>query len=179
MGIECLCISVLREVSGPRVKLVDCKSALKPTVVYTADRSKALVPGVALTLCSFVVWFYKVIYIKSCPFIFSVLLALRLSCFGKSLCTFRTFVCFKLVDLRLFPFPLGVRDWLRLVIVSLPGLFFLPFIHRDSSFFERDVTLLFLFVYNIVLVLRFVMWRSLDFYLTFLCYILSFFYSNQ
>ena len=30
------------------------------------------------------------------------------------------------VGLRLFPFPLGVRDWLRLMILALPGLFFLP-----------------------------------------------------
>ena len=43
------------------------------------------------------------------------------------LCNVHAYVCFALVDLCLFPLPLGVRDWLRLVIVALPGLFFLPF----------------------------------------------------
>ena len=43
-----LCISVLRVASGPRVKLVSCKSALnppppQPPVVYSTDRSKAVV----------------------------------------------------------------------------------------------------------------------------------------
>ena len=42
------------------------------------------------------------------------------------LCAFHVFVCFVLVGLCLFPLPLGVRDWLQLVIVALPGLFFLP-----------------------------------------------------
>ena len=34
MRTEFLCISVLRITSGPRVKLVSCKSALNPPVVY-------------------------------------------------------------------------------------------------------------------------------------------------
>ena len=42
------------------------------------------------------------------------------------LCAFRAFVCFARIVLCLFPFPLGVGNWLRLVIVALPGLFFLP-----------------------------------------------------
>ena len=41
MRTEFLCISVLRVVSGPRVKLAGCKSALNPPVVYYTDRSKA------------------------------------------------------------------------------------------------------------------------------------------
>ena len=50
---EFLCISVLRVALGPRVKLASCKSALIPTppplpppppVVYSTDRSKAVVP---------------------------------------------------------------------------------------------------------------------------------------
>ena len=48
MRIEFLCISVLRVASGPRVKLVSCKSALTPPppprVVCSTDRSKAVVP---------------------------------------------------------------------------------------------------------------------------------------
>ena len=41
MRTEFLCISLLRAASGPRMKLAGCKSALNPTVVYSADRSKA------------------------------------------------------------------------------------------------------------------------------------------
>ena len=58
-----LCISVLREASGPRVKLAGCKSALTlpfppPTVVISTDRSKMVVLVLFLlfvALCSFVV----------------------------------------------------------------------------------------------------------------------------
>ena len=39
-----LCISVLRIALGPRVKLASCKSNLTPQVVYSNDRSKAVVP---------------------------------------------------------------------------------------------------------------------------------------
>ena len=55
MQIECLCISVLRAASGPRMKLVDRKSALNPTMFYTADRSKAMVP--VLLLLYVALWF--------------------------------------------------------------------------------------------------------------------------
>ena len=40
MRTEFLCISVLKVASGPRVKLVDYKSALIIPLVYTPDRSK-------------------------------------------------------------------------------------------------------------------------------------------
>ena len=43
MRTEFLCISVLRVASGPRVKLASCRSALNPPVVFSADRSKAVV----------------------------------------------------------------------------------------------------------------------------------------
>ena len=43
MGTDFLCVSVLRVASGPRVKLASCKSALIPPVVYSTDRSKAVV----------------------------------------------------------------------------------------------------------------------------------------
>ena len=47
MQTEFLCISVLRVASGPRMKLASCKSALNPPppppVVYSTDRSKAVV----------------------------------------------------------------------------------------------------------------------------------------
>ena len=43
MRTEFLCISVLRVASGPRVELASCKSALNPPVVFSTDRSKAVV----------------------------------------------------------------------------------------------------------------------------------------
>ena len=43
MRTERLRVSVLRIASGPRVKLVSCKSALNPPVVYSTCRSKAVV----------------------------------------------------------------------------------------------------------------------------------------
>ena len=42
-------------------------------------------------------------------------------------CAFRTFVYFAGVGLCLFSFPLCARDWLRLVIMALPGPFYLPY----------------------------------------------------
>ena len=48
MRIDYLCISVLRVVSGPRVKLANCKIALNPRVVYSTERSKAMVPVLVL-----------------------------------------------------------------------------------------------------------------------------------
>ena len=55
MRTEFLCVSVLRVASGPRVKLASCKSALNPPVVYSTDRSKAVVP--VLVLLFVTLWF--------------------------------------------------------------------------------------------------------------------------
>ena len=55
MRTEFLCISVLRVASGPRVKLASCKSSLNPSVVYSTDRSKAVVPVLILLFIAF--WF--------------------------------------------------------------------------------------------------------------------------
>ena len=44
MRTDFLCICVFRVASGPRMKLASCKSALKPLVVYSTDRAKAVVP---------------------------------------------------------------------------------------------------------------------------------------
>ena len=61
MRTEFLCISVLRVASGPRVKLASCKSALTPPVVYSIDRSKAVVLMLFLLLYLFVaLWFQRV-----------------------------------------------------------------------------------------------------------------------
>ena len=50
MRTEFLYIYVLRVASGPRVKLASCKSFLKPPVVCSTDRSKAVVPVLVLLL---------------------------------------------------------------------------------------------------------------------------------
>ena len=55
MRTEFLCISVLRVASGSRVKLASCKSALNPPVVFSTDRSKAVVP--VLVLLFVALWF--------------------------------------------------------------------------------------------------------------------------
>ena len=55
MRTEFLCISVLRVASGPRVKLVGCKSASNLAVVYSTDRSKTKVP--VLVLLFVALWF--------------------------------------------------------------------------------------------------------------------------
>ena len=48
MRTEVLCITVLRVASGLREKLDSCKNALNPPVVYSTDRSKAVVPLLVL-----------------------------------------------------------------------------------------------------------------------------------
>ena len=62
MRTELLCISVLRVASGTKMKLASCKSALTPfplplrhPVVYSTDRSKAVVP--VLVLLFVALWF--------------------------------------------------------------------------------------------------------------------------
>ena len=87
MRTEFLCISVLRVASGPRVKLASCKSALNPPVVYSTDRSKAVVP--VLVLLFVALWFIlrgDLLYVLPCVILFlcfSVLLVLRLPPLGK------------------------------------------------------------------------------------------------
>ena len=87
MRIEFLCISVLRVASRPRVELASCKSALNPPVVYSTDRSKAVVP--VLVLLFGALWIIlrgDLLYVLPCALLFlcfSVLLALRLTRFGK------------------------------------------------------------------------------------------------
>ena len=113
MRTEFLCISVLRVVSGPRVKLASCKSALNLPVIYS-DRSRAVVP--VLVLFFVAQWFIlrgNLLYILPCVILFlcfSVLLVLRLPRLRKraNLSAFRTFVRFVLVWICRFPLPLGV-----------------------------------------------------------------------
>ena len=58
MRTECLCISVSRVASGLKEKLAGCKSGLTPhapPVVYSTDRSKAVVLVLFLLFVGF--WF--------------------------------------------------------------------------------------------------------------------------
>ena len=101
MRTEFLCVSVLRAASGPRVKLASCKSALNPPVVYSTDRSKAVVP--VLVLLFVALWFIlrgDLLYVFPCVILvlrFSVLSVLRLPRLGKRELIFVLFV--RLFDL--------------------------------------------------------------------------------
>ena len=106
MRTECVCVSVLRVASGPRVKLASCKSALNPPVVYSTDRSKAVVP--VLVLLFVALWFIlrgELLYVFSRVILFlcfSVLLVLRLPRLGRRELILVLFV--RLFDLCLFGF---------------------------------------------------------------------------
>ena len=69
------------------MKLASCKSALKPLVVCSTDRSKAVVPVLVLLLVA--LWFIlrgDLLYVFPCVILFlcfSVLLVLRLPRLGK------------------------------------------------------------------------------------------------
>ena len=99
-------ISVLRVASRPTVKLVGCKSALNPTMVYSTDRSKAVVP--VLVLLFVALWFIlrgDLLYVFPCDILFlcfSVLLVLQLPRLGKRELILVLFV--RLFDLCLFGF---------------------------------------------------------------------------
>ena len=91
---------------GPRVKVASCKSALNPPVVYSTDRSKAVVP--VLVLLFVALWFIlrgDLFYVLPCVILFlcfSVLLALRLPRLGKRELILVLFV--RLSDMCLFGF---------------------------------------------------------------------------
>ena len=112
------------------MKLVGCKSALNPPVVYSTDRSKAVVPLLVLLLCCFVVYSTRrfVVCLTMCHFVlvFFSPFSIAITSLGEeraNLSAFRTFVRFVLVWICRFPLPLGVWEGLRFVIVALPGLF--------------------------------------------------------
>ena len=153
MRTEFLCISVLRVASGPRVKLASCKSAfnpppprlgllypLPPALVYSTDRSKAVVP--VLVLLFVPLWFIlrgDLLYVLPCVILFlyfSVLLELRLPHLGKR----ELIVLFvRLFDLCLF----GIVGFLFLLVLGraavcdcgTPWTFLLPFFQIKSLIF--------------------------------------------
>ena len=102
MRTEFLCISVLRVASGPRVKLASCKSALNPAVVYSTDRSKAVV--LVLVLLFVALWFILrfVLCLTLCYFVlvFFSPFSIAMTSLGEeraNLSAFRTFVRFVLL----------------------------------------------------------------------------------
>ena len=88
------------------MKLASRKSALNPQVVYSTDRSKALVP--LLVLLFVALWFMLqgyLLYVLPCVILlvcFSALLALRLPYLGKRELILVLFI--RLFDLRVFGF---------------------------------------------------------------------------
>ena len=137
MRTEFLCVSVLRVASGPRVKLASCKSALNPPVVYSTDRSKAVV--LVLVLLFVDLWFIlrgDLLYVFPCVILFLCffsLFSIAITSLGEeraNLSAFRTFVRFVLVWICRCSLALGVGEGLRFVIVALSVLF--------SYFFRRE-----------------------------------------
>ena len=105
--------------------LASCKSVLNPSVVYSSDRSKAVVP--VLVLLFVALWFilrgnlFYLVLFCSCVFSPFNIAVTSLGEERANLSAFRTFVRFALVWFCLFPLPLGVCERLRFVIVALPG----------------------------------------------------------
>ena len=141
-----LCFSVLRVTSGSRVKLAGRISALNPLVVYSADRSKALVQ--VLVLLFVALWFIlqgDLFYFLPCVILFlcfTVLLALQLPRLGKRelvLVFFRTFVRFALVWFCLV-LSVSSSSWCleRAAVCDFgtPWTFLLPFLFICSGIAE-------------------------------------------
>ena len=102
MRTEFLCISVLRVASGPRVKLASCKSALNPPVVYSTDRSKAVVPVLVLLFVALRFTRRFVVCLTMCHFVLVIFspFSIAITSLGEeraNLSAFRTFVRFVLV----------------------------------------------------------------------------------
>ena len=123
----------IRVTSRPMVKLVGRKSALNPTVVYSNDRSKAVVSVLALPIVA--LWFIlrgDLFYVL--PYVilllcFSVLLVLRLLRLGKSELILVLFIhiCSIFACLVVSVFS---SSWCpgRATVVALPGLVSYPFL---------------------------------------------------
>ena len=110
-------------------------------MVYSTDRSKAVVP-MSVFLSCFVVYSTRrfVLCLSLCYFVlvffspFSIAITSLVE-ERASLGAFRTFVRFALVWFCLFPLPFGVWEGLRFVIMALPGLFSYPLFFKQKLFF--------------------------------------------
>ena len=113
------------------MKLASCKSALNPPVVYSTDRSKAVVPVLVLHFVA--LWFIlrgDLLYVLPCVIVFlcfSVLLVLRLPRLGKRELILLLFV--RLFDLCLFGFSSSSWCLGRAAVCDCgtPWTFLLPF----------------------------------------------------
>ena len=115
------------------------KKCFKPPVVYSTDRSKAVVP--VLVLLFVALWFILRGYLMSvlpCVILFlcfSVLLALRSPRLGKRELILLLFV--RLFDLRLFWFICSSSSWClgRAAVCDCgtPWTFFLPFFFNSTN----------------------------------------------
>ena len=110
--------------------MASCKSALNPPVVYSTDRSKAVVP--VLILLFVALWLIlrgDLFYVLPCVILFLCFFSpfsIAITSLGEeraNISAFRTFVRFVLVWICRFPLPLGAWEGLWFVIVVLPGLF--------------------------------------------------------
>ena len=108
---------------------------VKTPVVYSIDRSKAVVPELVLLFVA--LWFIlrgDLFYVLPCVILFLCFFSpfsITITSLGEeraNLSAFLTFVRFVLVWVCLFPLPLGVWEGLRFVIVAFPGLFSYPFL---------------------------------------------------
>ena len=117
-------------------------------MVYSTDRSKAVVPVLVLLFvaCGLI---YEAIccmsfHVSFCSCVF-IPFSIAITSLGEeraNLSAFRTFVLFVLVWICQFPLPLGVWEGLRFVIVALLGLFSYLFFLQYFDF------CLCLFLYN-------------------------------
>ena len=122
------------------MKLASCKSALNSMVVYSTDRSKAVVP--VLVLLFGALWFIlrgDLLYILTlCHFVlvFFSPFSIAVTSLGEeraNLSTFRMFDRFVLLWICRFSLPLDVWEGLRFVIVALPGLFSYLFCYNKHT----------------------------------------------
>ena len=99
-------------------------------MVYSTDRSKAVVP--VLVLFFVALWFIlrgDLFYVLPCVILFLyffspfIIVIISLGEERANLSAFRMFVRFVLVWICRVPLPLGVWEGLGFVIVVLPGLF--------------------------------------------------------
>ena len=100
--------------------MAGCKSAFNPTVVYSTERSKAVVPVLVLLLGA--LWFILrgyLLYVLPCAILFLFIFfsfCIVITSLGEeraNLSAFRMFDRFVLVWICRFPLPLGVWEGLR------------------------------------------------------------------
>ena len=123
-------------------------------MVYSTDRSKAVVPVLVLVFVA--LWFVlrgDLFYVLPCVILFLCFFSpfcIAITTLGEeraNLSVFRTFVRFALVWFCLFSLPLGDLEGLRFVIVALPGVFsYLFFFYSTGRSKAGSAVLVLLFV---------------------------------